>query len=400
MRKALFLLLISISIPAISQNAFYDALFVARLDTASLNIVSRSGVVTVAEKLELNHLIDFMNDPFGDVEPLDMQLIKTAIAKYNQSSSPGVRFDLLSLQLKLDQQEANPLAVLPGLLLGKSSLSDSTQSNIIDGIAKYYAEEFRKAQTITYMKAFERTADKIGELRILFPDTYEKLLRADPSRFPDLGSEYKRIFYEDLKNAWPHVMSYIKNYPDDTIADSKLSLFKANIVSKIKQHGYYYPVVVSSELLSRIIQNQHPVEILNYLASQNIPSGVPITEVNEAINQTIKSLNLLQNNLRDTIQSTTNQIKGAWVSLEQLRELNTQRECEYFFGLLYQQDSTLVKAWMADITDVSKQVEFIQSKIYPMLERLESLDNLRKAVSKEDAEQAVLALSSCSLLTK
>src|SRR3546814_13328882 len=76
------------------------------------------------------------------------------------------------------------LSAIPNLISGQLSLSDTSQSAIIAGITKYYAEEFRKAQTITYMKSLAARAGKIGEIRILFPATYQMLKNADPSRVP------------------------------------------------------------------------------------------------------------------------------------------------------------------------------------------------------------------------
>ena len=60
------------------------------------------------------------------------------------------------------------LALIPNIIGGNFSLSAEDQTKIIDGLTKYYAEEFRKAQLLTYMKTFESTIGKGGNCRFSF----------------------------------------------------------------------------------------------------------------------------------------------------------------------------------------------------------------------------------------
>ena len=210
-RRSLFSICLLVSQIAFSQNAFYEAQFLYKLDGDELKTMVNDGddikkqliSFTNKEKNEINNVINFLTDPFSDkLKTIDFNIVSQAIGKYNQYI-----LDRKELEKKL---VGSPLAarrsfmpnlagggfalsLIPNLLSGKTSISDSAQSTIIDGLTKYYAEEYKKAKTITYLKAFEATAGKIGELQILFPESYQKLKNADPSKFPDLGNEAKHF---------------------------------------------------------------------------------------------------------------------------------------------------------------------------------------------------------------
>src|SRR3546814_17450345 len=105
---------------------------------------------------------------------------------------------------------------------------------------------------MTYMKSLAATAGKIGELRILFPATYQKLKNADPSRFPDLGAGYKEVFNADLKNAWPNLLVYIEEYPRRSVPDSGMVLLKKERILAIQKHNAFFPLLIATQLLEEI----------------------------------------------------------------------------------------------------------------------------------------------------
>jgi hypothetical protein len=391
-----------------SQNAFYEAQFLSNLDSEELKEMVASGdqikqqLVSFnnSEKNEIKNLVSFLKDPFSDdVSSINFAIVQVIINKYNQYIVDRREFSkgpVGAAKHFLPTAGASmALSFIPNLISGNTSLSDTAQSNIIDGLTKYYAEEFKKAQTISYMKAFEATAGKIGELQIIFPESYYKLKNADPSKFPDLGNEYKKIFNEDLKNAWPNLLSYIENYPDNAINDQYLSLLKAKNLTTIRSHEAYFPIVISSDILSKLVENQHPVEVISFIDNKYYdPKKLGDDSNKSKIANTIHGIEILQSNLRDTSKVIGNNFSNVWIGAEQLKQLNTENEIKYFLGLIYQQDRDYFNYLFSQIgIDKSKIEElkyFIDKKVRPLITYFNTIQEVGKSYKKsEDYEVLV-----------
>ncbi|MBL6448516.1 hypothetical protein JMN32_19555 [Fulvivirga sp. 29W222] len=386
----LSLLLISTNL--LSQNAFYEAQYLAMLDVDKIKSIKDSLNLTDMEKNEIDSLELFLKKPFDrKVHPINLDIIRNVVNNYNSY----VEVYNASLALTNGKNTENlALTLIPSLLAGNFSLTDTAQSNILDGITKYYAEEFKKAQTITYMKAFEATAGQIGELRILFPESYKKLQRADPSKFPDLGNEYKEIFNEDLKNIWPNLLTYVEGFPEEALPDYQLTLLKGKNLTQIKRHSFYYPAVISSEMIAKLIENQHPVEVLNYIDDKYYSEdSLSSKSAGNTIAKVIHGINLLQSNLRDTAQVINSGFSNVWISLEQLKQLNTEKEIELFFALLYQQDNIyfdhLFKDIDIDITKIEDQRKIIKDKISPLISLLNTIQQAGKSYEKKEIPEVL-----------
>lgn len=397
---------------SLSQNAFYEAQFLATLDKEELKTMVEDGddikkqLVSFndSEKKEIENIINFLDTPFKeDLKAINFNIVKQVIKKYNQYVVDRKELSMTPFGQRSHFTAAAgagfALSLIPNLLSGNTSLSDTTQSNIIDGLTKYYAEEFKKAQTITYMKAFESTAGKIGELQILFPESYKKLQKADPSKFPDLGNEYKKIFNEDLKNAWPHLLEYVKNYPENALPDGKLTLLKAKNLTTIREHNAYFPVVLSTEIITRVIDNQHPVDILNYIDNKYyLEDKLDNDSIKYKITKALHGINLIQTNLRDTSKVLEGRFNNVWISSEKLRQLNTDDEIILFFGLLYQQDKEFVKFLLGkagiDTTNLGSQVQklkvFKTKNIDPLVNYLKTVQEAGKSFDASNEHEVLI----------
>jgi hypothetical protein len=393
-----------------SQVAVYDAQYLSKIDVSMIDkmlgltpdtfptvTITRIDflALTDLEKQELKNLKIFLTKPFSkDVKPFNYEVIQK-IFEQNKLYFLILN-DMTENVSNFSGGVLGSLNVISSVFSGNSSFSDSVQSNIIDGLAKYYAEEFRKAQTITYMKAFVATAGKIGELQILFPETLQKLKNADPSRFPDLGNEYKEIFSKDLKNAWSNLNDYIDT-SSVRLPDSKLTLLKDANLSVIRNHEFYFPAMFTSAILDRLIKGQHPVEILNFLDGRYYdPAFVDKLNgkrtVEESVSIAIHGLNLFQANLRDT-----SQVSGRiWVGQEVMRGLNTEKELRYFVGLIYQQDRAYFDQLFGGsfedyVADLNKLKSFMKKYINPIIDELDRIQTLKMAMAQaEDKSQLFL----------
>jgi hypothetical protein len=404
-RIALFGLLSFGVLTAFSQNAFYDAQYLVTLPSESIEKVeaaAASGEIDLSpsEKAALADYKTFLADPFKSTcTHLDINLLKSSIAKYNAAKlEASVR--------AFAPGAAAALALIPNILGGGFSLTAEQQTNIIDGLSKYYAEEFKKAQLITYMKVFESTIGKIGELQVLFPSTYVKLQNADPSKFPELGSEYKSIFDEDLKMLLDHLIDHIEHYTTPAAPDpEKMVLLTQKNNDLIKHHEYYGCFKITADMASKMMNNYHPSDLFNYLDDKYYTTAaLAASNKTEKFELIIHGLNLIQRNLLDTARSKSSPYSNIWVNAEGLKNLNTVEEWKYFAGLIYQQDPEFFKKMLwdpaSDVFDAAgaaARIKRIRETMDPIIASLRELQSLRDDLNKDNLKDNYLSYTNLVL---
>ncbi len=410
MKKTTFLLLIFLTtcIPSFAQNAFFDAQYISTLDTGALSKIHSIGgdlkkgtAITQTEIEAINNLIEFINDPFSDkFKQIDYSSVRSAVKKYNDIVSSNIVKTGTSSRYGATSIDGKLFSSLPALLSGGAAglaLSAEQQTKILDAIVKYYAEEFKKAQAITYMQVFQKVTERVGELRIFFPNTIEKLKYADPTKFPDFGKEYKEVFQQDLRDEMDNLMKYIDNYPEGAIPDKQLIFLKARYVSAIRTNKQYPCMRMGMDMLSKLIHDYRTVDLLNYMDDKYYDKAV-IDSINDnqknigqlSIYQTLTAsvhgLNIIQFNLRDTTGAKSGKPGSTWISYEQFKTLNTTLKMKYFIALIYQQDPDYFKAIIGDKiintiktekNDVAK-IAYLKTRISPILDGLISIQEFKK----------------------
>lgn len=397
-----------------SQNAFYDAQFLTSISNAELkNILDASDITKFAAptKPYINlseHEIDvvkdyqkFLADPFdASITNLDLAGLKSSVGKYNSfveseklvgANGVGNKYGFAATGL------VSALSLIPNVMGGNFSLSAEQQTKIIDGLTKYYAEEFRKAQLLTYMQTFEGTIGKIGELQVLFPQTYAKLQSADPSRFPELGDEYKSIFNEDLRSVVDNLINHIDNHTagGNPALESKLKWLTAANVATIKGNEYYGCFKISADIGSKLINNYHPVDLFNFLDNKYYNPGLLISSPlkSDKIILILHGLNLVQRNLLDTTKTKGSQFENVWLNIQDIKKLDTKNEWLYFAGLLYQQDRAFFNTFifdataknLANVTDA--ELLIIKTKINSILSALVEIQDFRSNLKEENLKE-------------
>ena len=421
-------LLLTFSNIVISQTAFYDAQYLSTISKSELNnILSASNKdnpefnkstgktpplinLSEHETKVLKDYILFLDNPFDNsIENLDLPALKSSIVKYNKyvesKLSGGSGMGILS----------------PGLGAGLSLISNAgggnlasgtdLQTKIIDGLTKYYAEEFKKAQLITYMQTFNSTIGKIGELQVLFPATYAKLQNADPSRFPELGDEYKSIFNEDLKSLPDNLINHIDNYKEvkpKSAFDKSLKWLTYSNDSIIKSNEYYDCFKITADLSSKLINNYRPVDLFNYLDHKYYKASLlQSTSPKKAdkIALIIHELNLIQGNLLDTTKSKGSQFANVWLNIQDLKKLNSKNEWIYFSGLIYQQDKVFFNKIIWDATgktsltaiEQDTVIARITPQINSILSALIELQNFKANLKDENVKDNFIGYMSLVL---
>lgn len=410
MKKVMLLIIQTVlSCLAFSQNAFYDAQYLSTISVGDLNnILSKSDKNKSAFNQDsaehfnisinlLDHEIDvlknfiiFKKNPFNDsINNIDFLTLKSCIDKYsNNEYSSNKSLPLLGAAFPL----------ITNILGGNFSLSADQQTKIIDGLTKYYAEEFRKAQLLTYLQTFENTIGKVGELQILFPQTYAKLHSSDPSRFPELGNEYKSIFNEDMESIVDNLINHIDNYNvsnPKTHLDSTLKWLTATNVTTIRTTKNYECFKISADIGSKLINNYHPVDLFNFIDNKYYKARYLTSDdtLSHKIILILHGLNLIQRNLLDTSIAKSSQFSNIWLNLQDINKLETKNEWLYFAGLLYQQDKAFFNTFIFDAmsknlnTLSDDELLVFKTKIKSILAILIEIQNFRSNHKDENLKE-------------
>lgn len=424
----LLIFLTSLSSIVFSQNAFYDSQFLNTVSNADLqNILDASDATkfTAPMKPYINlsgHEIGvvkdyqrFLANPFdATIANLDLTAFKSAVGKYNSfveseklvgANGAGNRYGFAATGL------VSALSLIPNIIGGNFSLSTDQQTKIIDGLTKYYAEEFRKAQLLTYMQTYENTIGKVGELQVLLPQTYAKLQSADPSRFPELGDEYKTIFNEDLKSVVDNLIDHIDNHSaaSNAALESKLIWLNSANVATIKCNQNYNCFKISADIGSKLINNYHPVELINFLDnkyyfdsryydatnSKSLLLQNP-DSLHKKIILLLHGLNLVQKNVLDTTKSLESQFSNVWLNLQDLKKLDTKDEWLFFAGLIYQQDKDFFNSFVFNATGktltgsnavTDAEIALLKTKVNTILSTLVEIQEFRSNLKEKNLKE-------------
>lgn len=332
--KHILLLTFAILFSSVSytQNAYYEALYLAELQKEFLDSLSKYSELTQEEKENIKNYKRFINNPLHDsIGFLDFTMLKKAIVKYNTSKLSSANQS--SNNPKKEGLEKGNFS-LPEIYEG-FSFNGNWQTVVFDELTKYYAEEFRKAQMVTYMQGFKQVTEKIGDFEVLFPQTYLKLKTADVASFPDLGAEYKRIFAEDLKNIPASLIRHINTYDGvtGTAEDKRFKVLNADFVKNTRANSNYQYFVVTADIATRLTNGMHPSNLFQYL-----DANYYFSDRQDILGVSIHGLNLLQKNLVDTTATDYNSPTKVWIKIDDLGKLEKKKGWEYFIGLIYQQD--------------------------------------------------------------
>lgn len=401
MKKAIFLVCLTlISSVSFSQIAYYEAQYLNTIDFRMLNVISVSATQSGLSNYEIAVVNDyklFVANPFdGNISNLDINALKRSIDKYNAyvDLENKKKLSLIGEEGRSGSAAAGLLSMIPSILGGSFSLSAEHQTKIFDGLTKYYTEEFRKAQLLNYMQTFKSTIEKVGELEVLLPQTHSKLQSADPSKFPELGNEFKTIFNEDLKALPDNLINHIDNHTilSNPNLEVKLKWLTANNVAIIKGNDYYNSFKLSNDIGSKLINNYHPVDLFNYIDNKYYTSNLATIHPNNSdkIILILHGLNLVQRNMLDTAKYKTSELANIWLSLQDLRVLNTEKKWKYFAGLLYQQDKVFFNQFIWDGTSktmdnvTAADISLIKYRITTILTSLLELQNFRANLKDEN----------------
>lgn len=392
LKTVIIICAVFLTINVTAQNAFYDAQFFSKTDKQTFQIILDANTqnkisLTSDEIIQVENAKNFVDYPFRTMTiEFDIALVRSAINKYNKVIESNLVNGYTT--------GGGVFNLIPGLLSGDLSMGADLQTKVLDGLVKYIAEEFKKAQLITYMQTFEATIGKVGELEIIFPSTYKKLKTMDPTKFPELGDEFKEVFNKDLKSILDNLIHHIDTHKNSDSIEVRLKLLNMKNVDSIKNNKYYESLKLSADLSSKLINNYHPVDLFNYMdfkyyKASMLTGNNTTRKLHHKIGIIIHGINVFQSNLIDHKKTPKEAVKSPWINFEQLKQLNTDKEWEYFAGLIYQSDKAFFnEMFSTPVANVisSLQLKKIKTTFKALLTTLVEIRDFRANLVKENIE--------------
>lgn len=402
MKKAIILINLFYVISSTGQNAFYDTQFMLTLNKESITQLEDANTdkmifLSIEETRQLDNAKKFFTDPFDPtISDLDLDYVHSAIRKYNDAVMAGV--NAVGGVSPFGAAGIGALGIIPDLVSGNFSLSGDQQTKLLDGLTKYYTEEFKKARAQSYMQALENTIGQVGEIQLMFPNTYEKLKMTDLNTFPDLGDEYKEVFDQDLKAILDNLINHIDTY--DQVSggepDRKYKVLNRSNVDRIRANQYYGSLKLSADIGSKLINSYHIVDLLNHLDNNyysdtlllpSKPLG-RVRSLDEKIGLVLHGASLIQHNLLDTSKNQTSQFSNVWINFEQLKKLKSDQSWTYFAGLMYHQDKKYFeKVFFANPGARKlnkKEIKKIKRIVFTYLDKLKTIQDYRASLNEEN----------------
>ena len=268
---------------------------------------------------------------------------------------------------------------------------------MIDGIVKYILPEFKEGVTNTYLNQMEKRVGEIGELRVLFPETYDFLLRRDPFSWSTQGTNLRGIFNKDISNSLDNLMDYInqEKIEDSKYKDFKFKFLNSERTSQIRQSDAYFTLNLAKDISTKLIDGYHPVDLMNYLDRNYYKTNTKDTSsFRFKVGQICRGLNAIQSAFRDTTKSVNGQFDNVWIGFEQLKELDTKRELKYFAALIYWEEPDFFHFLkeMFDSTNISwdQQAEILFEELLPIYQLLIKLQEFPKEANQNEKRFDVL----------
>jgi hypothetical protein len=389
----LFPLLLAITQPDLkAQNAFFDAQYLTKLDNDQIDLVLAlpEDILTNDEIAELTALKYVLEFDLANVDHYPkFDIIMSALKKFNSYRNKSGLFEDYTAMVAIKSGSVAPglFAInslkLPTGLGAVATTGTDVITKVIDGVTKYYAEEFKKAKTTAYINLFENTVGKYGDLQIIFPKTYEKLKTIDPAKLVNLGGEMKDIFKSDLKNLIFNLQKHINDNTANTFNGAQLHYLNSTNTTTIKNSPYFVHFNIIATISDKLINKIHPADLFNYLDDKYYIADafgkLPRTEY-KIYGNVFHAINLIQTSLRDTNKMATTQFNNVWINHEQISKLDGE-SAKYFVFLLYISDKSFFNSFIPASIDftVAADVElFIEDYIKPALNTLNEIQDFRK----------------------
>ena len=333
--------------------------------------------LTNEEIKQLNLLNVFLNRPFDVKDALDFRIIRSALAKG----------EFLIKEISADTR--SQVGFLPAFGAGLSSSlvsilggwDKASQTKLYDGFTRYVADEFKEGASNAYLDLLEKYMNRIGEFKVLFPETFGNLRKYGPFEFSDFGNELKSTFDKDLKTMPGNLVAHIEDPSamSGRFPGISFAFLDSATTTSIRGNNAYRWFKIGVDIGDKVTNGAHPVNIIEYLdrtyADNTQYGDLPTL---------FRALNLIQSNLRDTSKVINGQTDNVWINFEQLKLLKTPKEWKYFYAILYNQDTSLFsKIFSATPNDITNWETIFNERVQPIYSLLLEIQEFARSQNNE-----------------
>ena len=297
-----FIFLCFFNFSLFSQNAFYDAKLLSKF--VKYNPVSNKYRFQTGDSIKKDSIYRILvkytdisdnsvnykevSDKYWDAE-------NTFITDFFTGRESGFGINVIPFASKL-------ISSIPGVDVTK----------YVSATSAFLTERVKAELTLAFFDKFKNQLDSIEELRYLFPCTYTLLKNNDLFMMPSMGQTWKSSFKMDLQNI-------LENF--ETMVDTSKQY------KELRESREFTMFLIGIHSLDMLSKRFSPQDILNYL-------DFKYGNNTDNIDQQIKLLNLISENISDTSNSRT------WITFNDFKKLDKNGR-KIFIGLLYQQEIEL-----------------------------------------------------------
>ncbi|WP_435354255.1 hypothetical protein [Emticicia sp. SJ17W-69] len=213
-------------------------------------------------------------------------------------------------------------------------------TRIIDATSKWLVKRTKEELTMSFYDKFREKLESEEDIRQMLPATYMMLRNQENIyQMPNLGKVWARAFVSDIKQIPFNFEALVNQKYQDIAHENEFLLF-----------------MTAAHSFDMLGKGTHPAEVFDYL--NNTYGGLKDnqgrfkTVGDTIVKQTIRLVDLLSKNLRDTASATvinptiktkrdTIPNDRAWILGKDLAKLNDPTIRKFYLGLLYQQDPQL-----------------------------------------------------------
>ena len=264
-----------------------------------------------------------------------------------------------------------------------TGVSFDPTTRIIDATAQWLVKRTKEELTMSFYDKFREKLDSEDDIRLMLPATYTMLQNQENVyQIPTLGKVWASAFVSDIKQI-PFNFEALVNqkYPD------------------IAQKDDFLLFMITAHSFDMLGRGSHPADIFDFL--NDTYGGNKKANEKSIITQTIRLVDLLSKNLRDTATIKIDKIKkdttlneNAWITKDKLAKLKDPTIRKFYLGLLYQQDSQLfddIQIKKTDGTDQSIKAYFTANNNFQYIDK--SLTQVLQFLNNVDAQLKVLKAS-------
>lgn len=385
-----------------SQNAFYDAIILAKYDPNiiknKLKIINSAYIpvdesdvklfeLSTDQNSELTEIINFYEDPFNSTKHINTKVLNDLEIAYNlafeyrfaaqmnlikKDAKKKINEQTVSEESTTLQKTETSIGSIVGNLTGATF-----QSKIIDATAQLIAERLQEDLYALGLKKFKEIIDTSKILKLFLPKTREFILNINPyNNLPSFEILQYNVV-EDLKNTPQNFLDYLTDNKNPSLIDG-FSL-EIGILEKLK---------IGTIIFQKITRGAHPSDLIEFLDANR---DNLITEVD--LKDAIHFVNQLQSSFRDT---NTTKENVAWIDISKLNQLNTLEKQKYFVALIYRatdgllltDDEINIFKEKTDYNNLELIQKFkkIRENSVRLLTVLNNLQNLISQINKSNSE--------------